>query len=71
MAAYKMFQNPWEENERFERKARMDISHLANKFIKMFKLQKHRNKYRKLDRCVIYVILYFLIDLSFFLSFFL
>ena len=53
MATYDMFQNPWEENDRSERKARIDISHLANKFIKMFKLQKRRNKYRKLDRCVI------------------
>ena len=52
MASYEMFQNPWEEYERPMKRARIEVSHLAKRFIKMFKLQRHKNKYRKLERCV-------------------
>ena len=44
MSRYDLFTNPWEESERASKRPRLDISHLAKKFIKLFKLQKHKKK---------------------------
>ena len=47
MSRYELFCNPWEELERPSKRRRIEISRLAKRFIKVFKLQKSK-KYSKL-----------------------
>ena len=47
MSGYELFCNPSEELERPSKRRRLEISRLAKRFIKVFKLQKSK-KYSKL-----------------------